>query len=77
MNYYEDTKGSPYFDTNVTVGYDINDDTYVMLTASNIFDSFPDKDSGLGGSSSNPFYVNARIYPIMGPAISLTLQTTF
>ena len=77
MNYYEDTKGSPYFDTNVTVGYDINDDTYVMLSASNIFDSFPDKDAGLGGSSSNPFYVNARIYPIMGPAISLTLQTTF
>jgi hypothetical protein len=47
------------------------------MTAGNIFDSFPDKDAGLGGSSSNPFYVNGRIYPIMGPSISLTLQATF
>ena len=77
MNYYENTKGSPYFDTNLTVGYDINDDTVIFMTAGNIFDSFPDKDAGLGGSSSNPFYVNGRIYPIMGPSISLTLQATF
>ena len=77
MEYYEDTTGSPYFDTNISVGYDITDDAYVAITATNVFDSFPDKDAGLGGSSSNPFYVNARIYPIMGPAVSIVLQASF
>jgi outer membrane receptor protein involved in Fe transport len=70
VNYLEDTKGSPYFNTNITAYYEIADDMFVGVTANNIFDAFPDRDAAYGGSSYYPFFVNANLYPITGPAVS-------
>ena len=77
VNGFEDTKISPYFNTNVTAYYEIADNMFVGLTASNIFDAFPDRDSAFGGSSANPFFVNARLYPITGPAVSAVFSARF
>ena len=77
VNGFEDTKISPYFNTNVTAYYEIKDNMYVGLTANNIFDAFPDRDSAFGGSSANPFFVNARLYPITGPAVSAVFSARF
>ena len=77
VNYVEDTKGSPYFTTNLTVGYDISDDMYVAVVGNNIFDAFPDRDAAYGGSSYYPFHVNANLYPITGPSINAIFQMSF
>jgi outer membrane receptor protein involved in Fe transport len=77
VNYVEDTKGSPYMSTNLTVGYDINDDMYVAIVGNNIFDQFPDRDAAYGGSSYYPFHVNANLYPITGPSINAVFQMSF
>ena len=77
VNYIEDTKGSPYFSTNLTVGYDISDDMYIAVVGNNIFDAFPDRDAAYGGSSYYPFFVNANLYPITGPAVSAVFSARF
>ena len=77
VNYIEDTKGSPYFSTNLTVGYDISDDMYIAVVGNNIFDAFPDRDAAYGGSSYYPFHVNANLYPITGPSINGVFQYRF
>ena len=77
MNGYEDTKMSPYFNTNATAYYQIADDMYIGLSANNIFDAFPDRDAAYGGSSYEPFFVNQNIYPIYGPSASLVFQARF
>ena len=77
MNGFEDTKMSPYFSTNVTAYYEIMDDMYIGLSANNILDAFPDRDAAYGGSSANPFFVNANIYPIYGPSANLVFQARF
>jgi len=77
VNAIENTKLSPYFNTNATVYYEISDDMYIGLAANNIFDAFPDRDSAFGTSSANPFPVNARLYPITGPAVDLVFQARF
>ena len=77
VNYIEDTKGSPYFNTNITAYYEIADDMFVGLTANNIFDAFPDRDAAYGGSSYYPFFVNANLYPITGPAVSAVFSARF
>ena len=77
VNYLEDTKGSPYFNTNVTAYYEIRDNMFVGLTANNIFDAFPDRDAAYGGSSYYPFFVNANLYPITGPAVSAVFSARF
>ena len=77
VNYIEDTKGSPYFSTNLTVGYDISDDMYIAIVGNNIFDAFPDRDAAYGGSSYYPFHVNANLYPITGPSINGIFQFRF
>jgi outer membrane receptor protein involved in Fe transport len=63
--------------TNLTVGYDINDDMYVAIVGNNIFDQFPDRDAAYGGSSYYPFHVNANLYPITGPSINAVFQMSF
>ena len=77
MNYIEDTKGSPYFNTNITAYYEIADNMFVGVTANNIFDAFPDRDAAYGGSSYYPFFVNANLYPITGPAVSAVFSARF
>ena len=77
VNYIEDTKGSPYFNTNITAYYEIADDMFVGVTANNIFDAFPDRDAAYGGSSYYPFFVNANLYPITGPAVSAVFSARF
>ena len=77
VNYIEDTKGSPYFNTNITAYYEIADNMFVGLTANNIFDAFPDRDAAYGGSSYYPFFVNANLYPITGPAVSAVFSARF
>ena len=77
VNYVEDTKGSPYMETNLTVGYDVTDDIYVAVVGNNIFDQFPDRDSAYGGGSYYPFYVNANLYPITGPSVNLLFNMNF
>ena len=77
VNYVEDTKGSPYFTTNLTVGYEISDDMYVAIVGNNIFDAFPDRDAAYGGSSYYPFHVNANLYPITGPSVNAIFQMSF
>jgi outer membrane receptor protein involved in Fe transport len=77
VNYLEDTKGSPYFNTNITAYYEIADDMFVGVTANNIFDAFPDRDAAYGGSSYYPFFVNANLYPITGPAVSAVFSARF
>ena len=77
VNYIEDTKGSPYFNTNITAYYEIADDMFVGLTANNIFDAFPDRDAAYGGCSYYPFFVNANLYPITGPAVSAVFSARF
>ena len=77
VNYIEDTKGSPYMETNLTVGYDVTDDIYVAVVGNNIFDQFPDRDAAYGGSSYYPFHVNANLYPITGPSVNLLFNMNF
>ena len=77
VNYIEDTKGSPYMTTNLSVGYQINDDMNIALIGNNIFDQFPDRDAAYGGSSYYPFHVNANLYPITGPSINVQFQMQF
>jgi outer membrane receptor protein involved in Fe transport len=77
VNYVEDTKGSPYMETNLTVGYDVTDDIYVAVVGNNIFDQFPDRDAAYGGSSYYPFHVNANLYPITGPSVNLLFNMNF
>ena len=50
---------------------------FVGLTANNIFDAFPDRDAAYGGSSYYPFFVNANLYPITGPALSAVFSARF
>ena len=66
-----------YFNTNITAYYEIADDMFVGVTANNIFDAFPDRDAAYGGSSYYPFFVNANLYPITGPAVSAVFSARF
>ena len=77
VNYFEDTKGSPYFNTNATAYYEIRDNMYIGVQANNIFDAFPDRDAALGGSSANPFFVRSTLYPIAGPSVSAVFSAKF
>ena len=56
---------------------EIADDMFVGVTANNIFDAFPDRDAAYGGSSYYPFFVNANLYPITGPAVSAVFSARF
>ncbi len=77
VNYIEDTKGSPYFNTNMTAYYEIQDNMYIGVQANNVFDAFPDRDAALGGSSRNPFFVRSTLYPIGGPSASVVFSARF
>ena len=75
--YYGKTM-SPYFDTNVTVGYDITQDSFISLTVTNVFDQIPDTDVAYDqGSSFYPYGFNSFRYPRFGPQAFLTYQIRF
>ena len=42
MEYLDGSKGSPYFNTNVTVNYDLTQDSFLAFTVTNLFDAIPD-----------------------------------
>ena len=69
---------SPYFDTNIAVGYDITPESFVSLTVTNVFDSIPDTDAAYDqGSSFYPYGFNSFRYPRFGPQAFLTYQVRF
>ena len=69
---------SPYFDTNIAVGYDITPESFVSLTVTNVFDSIPDTDEAYDqGSSFYPYGFNSFRYPRFGPQAFLTYQVRF
>ena len=71
-------KMSPYFDTNVAVGYDITPESFISLTVTNVFDSIPDTDPAYDtGSSFYPYGFNSFRYPRFGPQAFLTYQLRF
>ena len=75
--YYGKTM-SPYFDTNVAVGYDITPESFISLTVTNVFDSIPDTDVAYDqGSSFYPYGFNSFRYPRFGPQAFLTYQLRF
>ena len=77
MEGYDGTK-SPYFDTNLSISYDITQDSYIGFTVTNIFDSIPDSDSAYdNGSSFYPYGFNSFRYPRFGPQAYLAYQLRF
>ena len=69
---------SPYFDTNLAVGYDLSQDSFLSLTVTNIFDAIPDTDAYYDtGSSFYPYGFNSFRYPRFGPQAFLTYQLRF
>ena len=69
---------SPYFDTNIAVGYDLTPESFVSLTVTNVFDSIPDTDAAYDqGSSFYPYGFNSFRYPRFGPQAFLTYQVRF
>ena len=77
MEGYDGTK-SPYFDTNLSIRYDLTQDSYIGFTVTNIFDSIPDSDSAYdNGSSFYPYGFNSFRYPRFGPQAYLAYQLRF
>ena len=78
MNFSDGTVGSPYFDTNVAVGYDITQDSFVSFTINNLFDAIPDSDLAYdNGSSFYPYGFNSFRYPRFGPSAYIAYQMKF
>jgi hypothetical protein len=78
MNFSDGTVGSPYFDTNVAVGYDITQDSFVSFTINNLFDAIPDSDLAYDtGSSFYPYGFNSFRYPRFGPSAYIAYQMKF
>ena len=78
MNFSDGTVGSPYFDTNVAVGYDITQDSFVSFTINNLFDAIPDSDLAYdNGSSFYPYGFNSFRYPRFGPSAYIAYQAKF
>jgi outer membrane receptor protein involved in Fe transport len=69
---------SPYFDTNVSVGYSITQESSVSLQVTNIFDAIPDTDVSYDqGSSFYPYGFNTFQYPRFGPQVFLNYSLRF
>ena len=60
MEYLDGSTGSPYFNTNVTVNYDLTQDSFLAFTVTNLFDAIPDTDAPYDrGSSFYPYGFNS------------------
>ena len=78
MEYSDGSKGSPYFNTNVTVNYDLTQDSFLAFTVTNLFDAIPDSDDAYDtGSSFYPYGFNSFRYPRFGPEAYLVYQMRF
>ena len=78
MEYLDGSKGSPYFNTNVTVNYDLTQDSFLAFTVTNLFDAIPDTDASYdSGSSFYPYGFNSFQYPRFGPEAYLVYQMRF
>jgi len=78
MNFSDGTVGSPYFDTNLSVSYDITQDSYIGLQITNLFDAIPDSDLAYdNGSSFYPYGFNSFQYPRFGPSAYLSYNLKF
>jgi len=78
MEYDDGSKGSPYFNTNVTVNYDLTQDSFLAFTVTNLFDAIPDSDDAYDtGSSFFPYGFNSFRYPRFGPEAYLVYQMRF
>ena len=71
-------KASPYFNTNLTVNYDLTQDSFIAFTVTNLFDAIPDSDDAYdSGSSFYPYGFNSFRYPRFGPEAYLVYQMRF
>ena len=78
MEYDDGTKGSPYFNTNLTVNYDLTQDSFLAFTVTNLFDAIPDTDDAYDtGSAFYPYGFNSFRYPRFGPEAYLVYQMRF
>ena len=78
MEYSDGSKGSPYFNTNLTVNYDLTQDSFLAFTVTNLFDAIPDSDDAYDtGSSFYPYGFNSFQYPRFGPEAYLVYQMRF
>ena len=78
MNFSDGTVGSPYFDTNLSISYDITQDSYIGFQVTNLFDAIPDSDLAYdNGSSFYPYGFNSFQYPRFGPSAYLSYNLKF
>ena len=78
MEYSDGSKGSPYFNTNVTVNYDLTQDSFLAFTVTNLFDAIPDSDDVYDTADSfYPYGFNSFRYPRFGPEAYLVYQMRF
>ena len=78
MNFSDGTVGSPYFDTNLSISYDITQDSYIGFQVTNLFDAIPDSDLAYdNGSSFFPYGFNSFQYPRFGPSAYLSYNLKF
>jgi outer membrane receptor protein involved in Fe transport len=78
MNFSDGTVSSPYFDTNLSVSYDITQDSYIGLQVTNLFDAIPDSDLAYdNGSSFYPYGFNSFRYPRFGPSAYISYNLKF
>ena len=78
MEYLDGSTGSPYFNTNVTVNYDLTQDSFLAFTVTNLFDAIPDSDDAYDtGSAFYPYGFNSFRYPRFGPEAYLVYQMRF